>query len=93
MEIVYRDLKGAEVVILTRFTRSFAHRPSNEKADELETPNPCKDTLPNRGRVTFFSNAVFVANKMCCVLNNNEARCTCNLSLGNLLDTSASLCV
>ena len=84
MEIVYRDLKGAEVVILTRFTSSFAHRPSNEKADELETPHTCKVTLPNRGRVTFFSNAVFVANKMCCVLNNNEARCTCNLSLGNL---------
>ena len=84
MEIVYRDLKCAEVVILIRFTSSLAHRPSNEKADELETPNTCKNTPQNRGRVTFFGNAVFVANKMCCVLNNNEARCTCNLSLGNL---------
>ena len=67
MEIVYRDLKCAEVVILTRFTSSLAHRPSNEKAEELETPNTCKDTPPNRGRATFFNNAVFVASKRCAV--------------------------
>ena len=84
MEIVYRDLKCAEVVILTRFTSSLAHRPSNEKAEELETPNACKDAPPNRDRAAFFNNAVFVESKMCCLLNNNEAGYTCNSSLGNL---------
>ena len=55
-----------------------------KKAEELETPNTCKDTPPNRDRAAFFNNAVFVESKMCCLLNNNEAGYTCNSSLGNL---------
>ena len=82
---MYRDLKCAEVVILTRFRSSLAHRPSNEKAEELETLNTYKDTPPNRGRATFFfNNTVLVANKICCVLNDNEAGYIYNSNLGNL---------
>ena len=64
-----------------------------KKAEELETPNTCKDTPLNRDRAAFFNNAVFVASKMCCLLNNNEAGYTGNSSLGNLCDTLGSLCV
>ena len=112
VEIVNRDLKWAWVVIVTRFRSSLAHRSSNKKAEELETPNTCKDTPPNRGRATFFLimlfsvnglnpgvtcnivvwssglNAVFVAKKMCCVLNNIPvilALVTCEILCGHCL--------